>query len=330
MMVRRSTNLAITFLVFALSDCNAFYIRLPKHQIHCVSVFSYSTEKDSIDDDKDELTVSQAIQNRYACKSFERYDGASPDNSQASPPNPQVLEKAWQCLDLARLSPSSFNTQPYRVILVHSAAQKLALSRACLGPNARRVLNSDCTAVFLADKQVLRDMPLFNRDPLPQGPPRGRRPLFYIALFSSGYPLPRILAATLGFLVRTAMSWLDIFTGKIWKFPLPTLSSSETWATKQTSLVAMSYMLACTSRGLATIPMEGLNAAGIRRALGIPRRFAIPMIVATGRPAHVKKEVVISNDSTRDANAVVESRRYPAETMIFGDQWGEKLSLGGA
>ena len=96
---------------------------------------------------------------------------------------------------------------------------------------------------------------------------------------------------------------------------MPTLSSAETWATKQTSLVAMTYMLACTAHGMATIPMEGINAAGMRRALGIPRRYAIPLIVATGRPAKPKR--------------VVEDRerRYPVEDVIFGDRWNEPFTL---
>lgn len=280
---------------------------------HRRNVLFTTPDNSNDNNDSTELTVSQAIQSRYACKAFQRFDGADAAET-ASPPDPTVVQTAWKCLDLARLSPSAFNTQPYRVVLVHSAAQKLALSRACLGPNARRVLDADCTAVFLADKQVLKTMPA--RDESKQGPPKGRTTLFYIALFSSGYPLPRILSATISFLMRTAMSWIDVVTRKFLHYPLPTLSSAETWATKQTSLVAMSYMLACASQSLATIPMEGINAAGIRRVLGIPRRYAIPLIVATGRPASPSRPASLA-------------RRYPTQNVIFADRWKEPLSLEG-
>lgn len=305
-----------------------------------------------------ELTVVQAIQSRFACKAFQRYDKTSPQSEEASESDPAVVQTAMRLLNMARLSPSSFNTQPYRVILVHSKAQKLALSRSCLGPNARRVLDADCTAVFLADKQVLRTIlpqtSLWKRLSRKsatqelkrgQGPPTNRRNLLYISLFSSGYPLPRVLATLFGFCVRTAVSILDFlarpFKQYIPLLPLPTLSSSETWATKQSSLVAMSYMLLCASAGLATIPMEGLHAPSLRRALNVPRRYrqryAVPLIVATGRavqkvddlPRNQTQEAEldqhnISNDHLQD---LIEERRYPTENVLFADSWNETLPL---
>ena len=43
------------------------------------------------------------------------------------------------------------------MILVHSKEDKEKLAQYCLGRNADRVRDSDCTAVFLADRQVGRD-----------------------------------------------------------------------------------------------------------------------------------------------------------------------------
>jgi len=68
--------------------------------------------------------------------------------------------------------------------------------------------------------------------------------------------------------------------------PVPTLNSSEGWAFKNTGLAAQTYMLAAASAGLATHPMEGLDAHMACRALGIPwPRYGVPMVVATGYAA---------------------------------------------
>eukprot|EP00980_Cylindrotheca_fusiformis_P014643 scaffold3977_cov96-Cylindrotheca_fusiformis.AAC.4 len=43
-------------------------------------------------------------------------------------------------------------------------------------------------------------------------------------------------------------------------------------------------VLKCAARQIATCPMEGFTAWGIRKALKIPRRYTIPLIVATRSP----------------------------------------------
>lgn len=262
------------------------------------------------------------VLNRYACKKFKRFDGDY-DTSSASPSNPSIVQQALHSLELARLAPSAFNTQPYRVVVVHSPEQKEALSKFCLGPNAQRVKDSDCTAVFLADREIFRTMPRFRshlRETSNPDRKMSRRALltmqFYITLFSSGYPLPRWLAAPISFCVRTVMSFLHLLTQRF--YPLPSLANAETWTSKNTALVAMTYMLGCSSRGLATIPMEGINASGIRKVVNAPRRYAVPLIVATGKAYKDDKE-------SRLAKAA--SRRYPMDEVIFGDSFGTQMSL---
>jgi nitroreductase len=83
-------------------------------------------------------------------------------------------------------------------------------------------------------------------------------------------------------------------------------------------LVAMTYMLGCSSRGIATTPMEGMNASGIRKVLKIPRRYAIPMIVGTGLAYKDDKDSRLEKTATR---------RYPMEEVIFGDSFGEQMTL---
>lgn len=263
-----------------------------------------------------------AVLGRYACRHFRRSDG-TPSGSGPTQPNPDIVQSALQCLELARRSPSAFNTQPYRLVLVHEPEQKAALARWCLGPNANRVLDSDCSVVFCADKQVLRTLGRFRASVKNELASLGITPnprllamrQLHIAVFSSGYPLPRFLSAILGWLVRVGVSLVHLLTW--WFYPMPSLSSAETWAAKQATMVAMTYMLACSARNMATIPMEGIQARGIRRALGIPSRYAIPLVVATGMDYQAQD---------KEARKSV-TRRYEMDEVIFGNQFGSKLEL---
>jgi len=56
-------------------------------------------------------------------------------------------------------------------------------------------------------------------------------------------------------------------------------------------MIAVSfYLLAATSLGLATAPMEGFNEDVILKILGIPEgRYTIPLVIPTGYPAGTGK-----------------------------------------
>jgi nitroreductase len=288
-------------------------------------------------------SFDEIVLSRTACKIFQRYEShdtkndATTDAITSSLANPRVVQQAYDCLQLAQHAPTSFNTQPYKIILVHSQDIKQKMSRFALGPNAKRVVDSDCTAVFCADRQVMRTIPAFFRflnqidmDKRNQPTPKliQLKNLLYITLFSSGYPLPRIIAAPMSFIIRTILSVVGFCTRHLRIYVLPSFSSAETWATKQCGLVAMTYMLACSSRGLATSPMEGINAAGIRRVLKIPRRYAIPLIVATGIAKQNEHQQQVTTDaaSTTSDNSPSSVQnptpRYPAKDVIFFNQFG--------
>ncbi|KAL9189267.1 hypothetical protein ACHAXT_011757 [Thalassiosira profunda] len=313
------------------------------------------------------------VNSRYACTRFRRHrePPVGTDNSTLSQPSasvsdPTVVQNAHHCLALSQRAPTGFNAQPYRVVLVHAKEDKQRLAQYCLGRNADRVRDADCTAVFLADRECGRDGKRFENflvENMDCGASEGKRStsrtrrqlsqkaLFklrmLILLFSSGYPLPRFLAVPLSFGVRLGMSILSFFARCLHslrqKFRvfarllpdiqlLPTLGSSETWSQKNTMLVAMTYMLACTSRGLATCPMEGFDAAGVRRALEIPRgRFGIPLIVSTGTP---HRRNVGEDEETDDVGLShgggSMSPRFPLDEVVFGNAFGKAFSLGAA
>ena len=58
-------------------------------------------------------------------------------------------------METAQRAPSSFNTQPHKVIIVRDNEYKLALAEGMLGDsNKNLVLTADTNAIFLADLEV--------------------------------------------------------------------------------------------------------------------------------------------------------------------------------
>jgi nitroreductase len=272
------------------------------------------------------------VQNRYACTRFQRFDGNMTSIDTPSPSDPGVVSQALEVLDQARRSPSGFNAQPYKCLLVYSPQAKAALARYCLGRNAHRVRDSDCTAVFLADREVMWSLNKYQTMLESQNPAWKQRKWGMrkvkglILLFSQGLPLPKFLAGPISFGMRLAVSMLAFFTRSY--YPLPSWSSAETWSQKNTMMVAMTYLLGCTSRHLATSPMEGFNVAGIRRVLKIPRQYTIPLIVATGKP--YRRETITDDAGMSHGLPSTPSGtpRYPMEDMIFGNEFGNGMSSG--
>lgn len=171
-----------------------------------------------------------------------------------------------------------------------------------------------------------------------------------ILLFSSGYPLPRFLSVPLSFGVRLGVSVLSFFARRLHSLKqssskflsallpgnislLPTLTSAETWSQKNTMLVAMTYLLACAAHGLATCPMEGFDAHGVRRALGVPRgRYGVPLLVSAGRPyrrgdgatgADGGGEEEETDDVGLSHGASTLSPRFPVAEVVFGNAFGQ-------
>jgi hypothetical protein len=81
--------------------------------------------------------------------------------------------------------------------------------------------------------------------------------------------------------------------GWLWKSMLPLLRPvmaipelpvvhRRLWLSRQVMLTCMNFMLAAHAAGLATVPMEGFDESRVRRALKIPRRFAVFLVVPVG------------------------------------------------
>ena len=58
--------------------------------------------------------------------------------------------------------------------------------------------------------------------------------------------------------------------------------SSQAFANKNAGLFAMTLMYAASDMGLHTHPMDGFDHEGVRKAFDIPENFWIPMLIAVG------------------------------------------------
>lgn len=80
---------------------------------------------------------------RFSCKRF------VPD------PIPEDVLRAL--LAVTQRAPSSFNTQPYRIVLVRDPKQREALAACMSGKNAPACLEAPVVAVFCADTEITRE-----------------------------------------------------------------------------------------------------------------------------------------------------------------------------
>lgn len=107
--------------------------------------------------------IVQKMSLRFFCTSVERSRSAALANAFQTISMARCAEKNFlpdiipinimmRILNLTQMAPSSFNIQPYRVVLVQSPEAKAALATCMLGYNSDKVLIAPITAVFIADK----------------------------------------------------------------------------------------------------------------------------------------------------------------------------------
>ncbi len=155
-----------------------------------------------------------------------------------------------ELLELANLSPSSFNLQPWRVIAVRDPERKKALRKCALDqPKAEE---ASAVLIMVADPGGLEQ----NIDRMLDS---------WIAL---GYMQPE-MRATYDGLARGLYDARDSMKRKF-------------FAVKNSALFAMNLMIGAKALGLETHPMDGFDEACIKKEFGIADDAIIPMLVAVG------------------------------------------------
>jgi len=152
-----------------------------------------------------------------------------------------------QIYDVAKTCPSSFNLQPWKMILVASPENKKKLKEAAF--NQLKVEEASAMLILLADTRGFEEMDEIFDD-----------------------------MVTKGYQKREAGEGIKEFA----KMLYDNSSGCRGFALRNAGLFAMSFMLAAKDFGVDTHPMDGFEQDKVRTAFNIPDRYEVAMLIAMG------------------------------------------------
>ncbi len=161
-------------------------------------------------------------------------------------------ELLGEMIDLATRAPSSFNLQPWNLMVLRDTATKEKLK--ALAWDQPKVVEAPVTLIVLADK-----------DGWQEGHPTVEKN--WQQMLDSGAMGPDQRDWFLN-AAKSLYGWSP--------------EASLAYAAKNTGFFAMGLMYAATSLGLETHPMDGFDHEGVRKAFNIPDNFWVPLLLAVG------------------------------------------------
>lgn len=152
-----------------------------------------------------------------------------------------------QIIEEAAMAPSSFNLQPWKVVIFRNSEQKQTLRK--LAADQPKVTEAPVVLMILGD-----------RDGFKEG--NGT----FEGLFANAFkPEQR--------------DWFVNTTKGLYG---TSEAFTQAFANKNAGLFAMSLMYAASDKGLHTHPMDGFDHDGAKKAFDIPDNYWIPMLIAVG------------------------------------------------
>jgi nitroreductase len=183
------------------------------------------------------MDVIQAIRERRAINSFEPGKEIPDDNLK-------------ELLSIANLSPSSFNLQPWKIVVVKDPERKKILRQCAF--NQQKVEDASAVLIMIADPGGVEEN--------------------WERVLNSWQDLGYIKAE-----VRQAYTEM-----KKNLYGAEDSLGRKIFAVKNTALYAMNLMIAAKGLSLETHPMDGFDEACIKKEFHIPDDKIIPMLVAVG------------------------------------------------
>jgi len=159
-------------------------------------------------------------------------------------------EKLKQLLELSNLAPSSFNLQPWEVVLVRDPSKKKILRKCAL--NQAKVEDASVVLIILANPKAVE-----------QNLSRVMN-----SWEELGYMKPE-MRQTYTDMIRNLYGSEESVQRKL-------------FAAKNAALFAMNLMTAAKGLGLDTHPMDGFDEECVKREFHIPQEMIIPMLIAVG------------------------------------------------
>ncbi|MCG8636018.1 MAG: nitroreductase family protein [Desulfobacterales bacterium] len=156
-----------------------------------------------------------------------------------------------QMVELASASPSSFNLQPWNLMVLDDTDEKEKLK--ALAWDQPKVVEAPVVMIVLADMNGWQEgHPGFEKtweEMVKSGMPEAKRTWFLDA-------------------ARSLYDWIP--------------EANLAFAAKNAGFFAMSLMYAATSLGLETHPMDGFDHEGVKKGFNIPENYWLPLLLAVG------------------------------------------------
>ena len=194
---------------------------------------------------------------------------------------PVPSETRKQILRAAIAAPSSFNSQPYRLIWIETPEKKEEAAELCMGQRAAKSASALVVAVAdlgiweLTNEGQLRWMQEtgFGEDKIREYEKKAK---FAKWFYVQGW-----------FNVIGVAKWVVLKAIHPWKVMGMVPVTKEglfKWATKSAALACGNLMIAAEALGLNTCPMEGFDGVRLSNFLGLSRRTQeIVMVIAIGK-----------------------------------------------
>lgn len=163
--------------------------------------------------------------------------------------DPALIKKM---ITLASLTPSSFNLQPWNLIVLTTKTDKLRLQKVAM--NQEKISQAPVSMIVLADNDG----------------------------FKPGHPtVEKVFEENIraGIMTPDQKDWFDDVRQTLYGKNERTI---QAFACKNTGFFAMSLMYAAKSLGIDSHPMDGFNHDKVMAEFNIPDQFYIPLLISFG------------------------------------------------
>ena len=189
-----------------------------------------------------------------------------------------------KCIERATLSPNSSNMQLWEFYKIKTPHIKTQIAKYCMNQSAARTANE--LLIVVVRKDLWKKRALFNLNNIKEGignknpedyTKRDKRGIsYYTKLMTLLYT---DLLGLLGVL-KYIVFWIIGFFRPVYR--QVRLSDMRIVAHKSAALASQTFMLSMAAEGYDTCPMEGFDSLKIKKALKLPSKAEINMVIACG------------------------------------------------